>query len=63
MIQQEFIDNLEKYSEEVRQSILKYLEQLGDKERIAHLIAKDHLGTSFDIVKSIGYITWKKSQI
>ena len=63
MIQQEFIDNLEKYSEEVRQSILKYLEQLGDKERIAYLIAKDHLGTSFDIVKSIGYITWKKSQI
>lgn len=55
-------DNLEKYPEEVRKSIIKYLEQLGDKERIAYSIAKEHLGTSFDVVKSIGYITWKKSQ-
>jgi hypothetical protein len=55
-------DNLEKYPEEVRQSIIRYLEQLGDKERIAYSIAKEHLGTSFDIVKSIGYVTWKKSQ-
>jgi hypothetical protein len=56
-------DNLEKYPEEVRQSIIKYLEQLGDKERIAYYIAKEHLGTSFDVVKSIGYLAWKKSQI
>jgi len=55
-------DNLEKYPQEVRKSIIKYLEQLGDKERIAYSIAKEHLGTSFNIVKSIGYITWKKSQ-
>ena len=55
-------DNLEKYPEEVRQYIIKYLEQLGDKEKIAYSIAKEHLGTSFDVVKSIGYITWKKSQ-
>ena len=57
------IDNLEKYPEEVRQSIIKYLEQLGDKERIAYSIAKEHLGTSFDVVKSIGYLAWKKNQI
>jgi len=55
-------DNLEKYPEEVRQSIIKYLEQHGDKERIAYYIAKEHLGTSFDVVKSIGYLSWKKSQ-
>ena len=55
-------DNLEKYPEEVRQSIIKYLEQLGDKERIAYYIAKEHLGTSFDVVKSISYLSWKKSQ-
>jgi hypothetical protein len=57
------IDNLEKYPEEVRQSIIKYLEQLGDKERIAYSIAKEHLGTSFDVVKSIGYLAWKKNKI
>lgn len=59
MIQQ---DNLEKYPEAVRESIIKYIEQLGDKERVAYAIAKEHLGTSFDVVKSIGYLTWKKSQ-
>jgi hypothetical protein len=56
-------DTLEKYPKEVRKSIIKYLEQLGDKERIAYSIAKEHLGTSFDVVKSIGYLAWKKSQI
>jgi hypothetical protein len=55
-------DNLEKYPEEVRQYIIKYLEQLGDKEKIGYSIAKEHLGTSFDVAKSIGYITWKKGQ-
>ena len=62
MIQPDSTDNLEKYPEEVRQYIIKYLEQLGDKERVAYSIAKEHLGTSFDIVKSIGYLTWKKNQ-
>jgi hypothetical protein len=35
---------------------------MGDKERIAYSIAKEHLGTSFDIIKSIGYMEWKKRQ-
>jgi hypothetical protein len=57
------VENVKKYPLEVQESIKKYLEQLGDKERIAYLIAKEHLGTSFDIAKSIGYITWKKTQV
>jgi hypothetical protein len=55
-------EDLSKYPQDVQESILKYLEQLGDKERIAYSIAKEHLGTSFNVVKSIGYITWKKEQ-
>lgn len=55
-------EDLSKYPQDIQESILKYLEQLGDKERIAYSIAKEHLGTSFNIVKSIGYITWKKEQ-
>ena len=54
-------ENFNHYSIEIRDSILKYLKQLNDKEQIAYLIAKEHLGTSFDIVKSIGYIEWKKN--
>jgi len=55
-------EDFSKYPQDVQDSILKYLEQLGDKERIAHSIAKEHLGTSFNVLKSIGYITWKKEQ-
>jgi hypothetical protein len=55
-------EELSKYPQEVQESILKYLEQLGDKERIAYSIAKEHLGTSFNVLKSVGYITWKKEQ-
>ena len=55
-------EELSKYPQDVQESVLKYLEQLGDKERIAYSIAKEHLGTSFNVVKSVGYITWKKEQ-
>jgi hypothetical protein len=55
-------ENLSHYSVEIRDSILKYLKQLDDKQQIAYFIAKEHLGTSFNIVKSIGYIEWKKNQ-
>lgn len=49
------------YLSEEQELIIKYLTQMGDKERIAYLIAKEHLGTSFDIIKSIGYMEWKKT--
>jgi hypothetical protein len=55
-------DDLSKYPPDVQESILKYLEQLGEKELIAYSIAKEHLGTSFNIAKSTGYISWKKEQ-
>jgi hypothetical protein len=37
-----------------------YLESMSDKERKAYEIAKDHLGMSFQIEKSIGYINFIK---
>lgn len=52
-------DYLSGLSEEEQESVSKYLEQLGEKERKACQIAKDHLGSSFNILKSIGYIEWK----
>lgn len=35
-----------------------YIEQLTEQEQIVFEIAKDHLATSFDIVRSIGFIEW-----
>ena len=36
-----------------------YLESLNKKERKAYEIAKSHLGMSFQLEKSVGYLKWK----
>ncbi len=38
-----------------------YLAQLTEPQKKAYLIAKDHLGTSFNVKKSNGFIEWLKS--
>ena len=37
-----------------------YIDQLDAKEKQAYEIAKKHLGSSFSLVKSIGFQTWIK---
>ena len=50
--------SLQNYPKETQDSVRKYLQQLNDKEKKAYKIAKDHLGTSFHIVRSVGYSEW-----
>lgn len=38
--------------------VQEYLSSLTEQERIVYNIAKDHLGSSFDIEKSIGFLEW-----
>ena len=38
-----------------------YLAQLNDKERVALEIARRMLGSSFNLQRSIGYVTYVKS--
>ena len=38
----------------------EYLKSLTEKERITYNIAKEHLGSSFDLIKSIGFLKWLK---
>jgi hypothetical protein len=40
-----------------------YIKSFTEKEMKAYLIAKDHLGTSFQLEKSNGYLEWKKEQM
>jgi hypothetical protein len=47
------------YSQE---TIDKYLQSLNDIEKIAIKIAKEDLGSSFDIEKSIGFLNWIKEK-
>jgi len=39
----------------------KFITTLDEKEMKAYLIAKDHLGSSFQLEKSNGFLKWKKS--
>ena len=40
----------------------QYLETLSEKERKSYEIAKEHLGMSFQLDKSVGYLKWLKTQ-
>ena len=40
----------------------QYVITLSDKERKSYEIAKEHLGMSFQLDKSVGYLKWLKKQ-
>lgn len=42
--------------------ISNYINSLTDQEKQTLEIAKSHLGTSFNIMKSIGFLSWKAKQ-
>jgi hypothetical protein len=42
--------------------IAKYIESLTEQERLVMEIAKEHLQSSFDVVKSIGFKKWLSEQ-
>tara|TARA_B100001063_G_scaffold46185_2_gene40038 strand:+ start:3564 stop:3722 length:159 start_codon:yes stop_codon:yes gene_type:complete len=41
-------------------NIKKYIKSLSELEKKALMIAKEDLGSSFNIEKSIGYLSWLK---
>jgi len=47
---------------EIHLEIKAYLEQLSTVEKKAYNIAKEHLGSSFHVLRSNGFIDWKKKQ-
>lgn len=51
----------EKYDIPTKESIINYLKQLNPIEKQAYTIGKTHLGSSFNVLKSNGYIDWKKN--
>jgi hypothetical protein len=53
-------DYFEKYDVNIQTLIVQYLSQLDSIDKKAYKIAKEHLGSSFNIVKSNGYCDWKK---
>ena len=52
--------NFENYDATLKSLLVEYLSQLDSIEKHAYKIAKLHLGSSFNIVKSNGFCDWKK---
>lgn len=48
---------------ELQEEIIQYLETMDNRQFKAYLIAKDHLGSSFNIFKSNGYKEWKNKKL
>ena len=46
---------------ELKKQVLNYLNSLDEKDKIACTIAMEHLGTSFNIVRSNGFTDWQKN--
>jgi hypothetical protein len=55
-------DNFNTWDPTLKSSVIEYLGQLDPIEKKAYKIAKEHLGSSFNIVKSNGYCDWLKEQ-
>ena len=53
-----FHEIIEEYRENA--IVYEYVLQLNDMERIALLIAKDHLESSFNLFNSIGFLEWRQ---
>jgi hypothetical protein len=57
-----FLEMYKQEPQEVQESIRQYIAEMGTLEKKACEIAKDHLGTSFHLLKSNGYIDWCKKK-
>ena len=55
-------DNVYSFNQDIQNSIYNYLVTLKEIDRKAYLIAYNHLGTSFNILKSVGYNEWLKKK-
>lgn len=50
------------YDEALAERIHEYLTHLNDTQLKAYRIAKRHLGSSFNLVKSNGFVCWMKER-
>ena len=56
------MSNMKIYSDEEQNEIVEYLKQLDETQKKTYLIAKNHLGTSFNILRSNGFKEWKNKK-
>lgn len=54
--------NFENYDSDTQAAIIEYISHLSNIEKKAYKIAYNHLGSSFNVVKSNGYNDWLKTR-
>ena len=57
----ELPNQFKNYDENTQTLVINYLKHLDSIERKAYTIGKAHLGSSFNVIKSNGFIDWKKN--
>ena len=57
----ELPDQFKNYDETTQSLVINYLKHQDPIERKAYTIGKEHLGSSFNVIKSNGFIDWKKN--
>jgi hypothetical protein len=55
-------ESIQLYSEEEQKEMFQYLSEMSEHEKKAYEIAWNHLGTSFNVYRSNGFIEWKKNK-
>lgn len=53
---------INEYPPEIQEQIHNYLQEMDVYQRKAYLIAIDHLGSTFDILRSNGFSEWRESR-
>lgn len=56
-------DNFEFLTTKLQNEIIEYISLMDEREKKAYLIAKEHLGSSFNIFRSNGYKEWKSKTL
>ena len=54
--------NYENYDDDTQAAIIEFISHLSTIEKKAYKIAYNHLGSSFNVVKSNGYNDWLKTR-
>ena len=54
--------HFENYDDDTQASIIEYISHLSEIEKKAYKIAYNHLGSSFNVVKSNGFNDWLKTR-
>ena len=60
LFETQFEEVVQNSPDELREIIKSYFKSMSEMQKKSFLIAKDHLGTSFNIFKSNGFVNFEK---